>query len=38
MPCCLVPAFQVKERSERTERKVSTALFLHEDWVFEGQQ
>lgn len=34
MPCCFVPAFQVKERSERTERKVSTALFLHGDWFF----
>lgn len=37
MPCCFVPAFQVKDRSERTERKVSTALFLHGDWVFSFQ-
>lgn len=34
MSCCFVPAFQVKERCERTERKVSTALFLHGDWAF----
>ncbi len=38
MPCFFVPAFQVKERSERTERKVSTALFLHGHWVFRGKQ
>jgi len=28
MSCCFLPAFQVKERSKRTERKVSTALFF----------
>lgn len=38
MLCCFVPAFQVKERSERTERKVSTALFLLGDCVFQGNQ
>lgn len=30
MSFSFVPAFQAKERSERTERKVSIALFLHE--------
>lgn len=34
MPRCFVPAFQGKERSENTERKVSTALFLHGDCFF----
>lgn len=34
MPCCFVPAFQGKEWSENTKRKVSTALFLHGDFFF----
>lgn len=31
MPCCCVLRFQGKARSERAERKVSTALILHGD-------